>query len=319
MFIPYPDNVRIYVEPYTAGQAINIELVGRNNLRTLEEVLEGVHVDGLGKNLLTPQDILFLGVYRNLVSSRHDKIDLKSICPKCLNENHQTGTLATIKFKGTEGFDKECYPIEVDFDDYTMHIGFVTYKDFEFCMNKYRGHKLYQLALQVFDYTDKKTGETFSKPSYNARSTKTGATAAIEAYVNEVKSILYGLVDEDKEALEEVISILEDYGLKPIEQECSDERCRHRYSFSINDEGVLVTPFREPGKSARARIKLRKDDVSPSDSTETDEPEGSMPPARPDREASKKAEKQRRSTVHIEEQYKPLSPEEQEKFAKERN
>lgn len=275
-FIPYPDGTRIFVKPYCAGEAINIELVGRNNLKFMEEILSGVKVDGLAKNMLTPQDILFLGVYRNLVSSKHDKIDIKSICPYCLNENHDVRTLAAISFNDIDKFDKDCYPIEVEFDDYIMHFGFVTYKDFELCVNKFRGHKLYQLALQVIDYTDKKTKETVTKPEYSTKSNKPTATAAIEKYVNDVKTILYGFVDEDKETLEEVVSILENYGIKQIETTCKDESCKHTYSFDIEDEGVLVMPFRESKESIRTRIKLSKNDLDKSDSIQTDEPSGTM-------------------------------------------
>lgn len=311
-FIPYPEGTRIFVQPYRAGEAINIELVGRNNLRFMEEILSGVTVEGLPKNLLSPQDILFLGVYRNLVSSKHDKIDMKSICPYCLNENHETQSLSSIKFKETDGFDKECYPIEVDFDNYIMHFGFVTYKDFDFCLTKYRGHKLMQLALQVLDYQDKATGEIVKKPEYNAKTNKPQATAFIEKYVENVKTILYNFVDEDKEALEEVISILEDFGLKPIETVCSDERCKRTYSFNIDDEGVLVTPFRETRESARSRIKLRKSDINKSDSIQTDELKGSMSAARFDREASTEKQEQKRKSVHLKsskstQQYQDLS------------
>lgn len=270
-FIPYPEGTRIFVKPYCAGEAINIELVGRNNLKFMEEILTGVKVEGLPKNMLTPQDILFLGVYRNLVSSKHDKIDIKSICPYCLNENHDVKTLAAISFNDIDKFDRTCYPIEVEFDNYIMHFGFVTYKDFELCVNKFRGHKLYQLALQVIDYTNKETNETISKPDYNAKTTRPTATAAIEKYVQDVKTILYGFVDEDKEVLEEVVSILEDYGIKQIETTCKDESCKHTYSFDIEDEGVLVMPFRESKESIRARIKLSKNNLDKSDSIQTDE------------------------------------------------
>lgn len=311
-FIPYPEGTRIFVQPYRAGEAINIELVGRNNLKFMEEILSGIKVEGIAKNLLTPQDILFLGVYRNLVSSKHDKIDMKSICPHCLNENHEVKTLSTIKFNDMDKFDRSCYPLEVDFDNYVMHFEFVSYKDFDFCMTKYRGHKLCQLALQVLDYTDKASGETVTKPEYNAKSGKPQATALIEKYVNNVKDILYDFVDEDKEALEEVISILEDYGIKPIETTCSDKRCKHTYSFNIDDEGVLVTPFRDPEKSARNRIKLRKSDFDRSDSIQADEPQGSLSTAGSDRGASEEEQKQERTTIHLKqttqtEQYKPIS------------
>lgn len=288
-FVGYPDGVRVLIAPYTAGAAMNIEMVGRTNINVFEETLDGIKVEGMPKNLLTPQDILFLGVYRNLVSSSHDKITLTSICPKCLNENKDNATLKTIKFKDIEEFDKSCYPIEVDFNDYTMHFGFVTYKDFKLCLNKFRGQKIYQLALQVVDYTDKKTGETFRKPDYNLDR----KTDLIEKYATDVRHILYNLVDEDRETLEEVIDILEDYGTKPIETECQDKRCRHKYSFSINDEGVLVTPFRETVKSARARIKLRKTDIDRPDNDETNEPEGSGITGETSRETGERKEKAR--------------------------
>lgn len=280
-FLGYPAGTKIFISPYTFGAAMNIEMVGRNSLNAIEETLEGVKVEGLPKNMLTPQDILFLGVYRNLVSSKHDKISIKSICPKCLKENEEVQTLKTLKFKELDGFDAECYPIEVDFDNYKMWFGFVTYKDFKFCVQKYRGHKLFQLALQVLKYEDKSTGELIEKPNYTLGSKDAKATLLIEKYVTEVRDILRQFVDEDKDALDEVVDILEDYGMKSIETTCKDELCKHTYSFGLEEEGVLVTPFRDSTKSARTRIKLRTSDIDKSDSVETDEPERSGNATRP--------------------------------------
>lgn len=272
-FIGYPEGAEIYIQPYTAGQAINIEMVGRNNLNVMEEILDGVTVNGISKEELSPQDILFLGVYRNLVSSKNDKISITSICPKCLAENKQAKSIADIKFKELEGFDKECYPIEVEFDNYIMHFEFLTYKAFKYCMRKYRGAKTYQLAFQVVDYTDKVTGETFNRPYYSADLNERRSTASFDKYISDVRNILFDLVDEDKEALDEVVKILEDYGTKPIEVVCQDERCKHEYTVDLDEEGVLVTPFRESGQSARDRIKLRKSDINRPDKSETDESE----------------------------------------------
>lgn len=274
-FIGYPEDTEIFIQPYTAGQAINIELVGRNNINVMEEVLDGVITKYLDKEMLTPQDILFLGVYRNLVSSKSDKISVQSICPKCLAENKEAKSLGDIKFKELEGFDKDCYPLEVDFNKYIMHFEVLTYKAFKYCMKKYRGAKTYQLAFQVVDYTNKETGETFSRPYYTNSPEERLSTAAFDKYISDVRNILFDLIDEDKDVLNEVINILEDYGTKPIEVTCQDERCKHQYSVGLDEEGVLLTPFRESGQSARDRIKLRKNDVNKSTSIETDEPQRS--------------------------------------------
>lgn len=274
-FIGYPDNAVISVQPYTAGQAINIELAGRDNINSMEEILHGVNVQGISKEELSPQDVIFLGVYRNLVSSKNDKINIRSICPKCLAENNEAKSLAVIKFKELEGFDKECYPIEVDFDNYIMKFEFLTYKAFKHCLNKYHGAKLYQIAYQVSEYTDKETQEVFKRPYYSNDPNERRSTSAFDLYIKNVRNILFDLVDEDKDALNEVIDILEDYGTKPIEVTCSDERCKHKYSVNLNEEGVLVMPFREPRESSRTRIKLRKSDINKPDSVQADELEGS--------------------------------------------
>lgn len=274
-FIGYPEGIQIFIQPYTAGQAINMEMVGRDGLNSLEEVLEGVEVRGMDKDSLSPQDIIFLGVYRNLVSSKNDKINIRSYCPKCLAENNEAKSLAVIKFKELEGFDREVYPIEVEFDRYIMHFEFLTYKAFKYCMRKYRGAKLYQLAFQVLDYTDKTTQEQFKRPYYTNNPDERRSTAAFDTYISNVRGILYDLVDEDKDALDEVVSILEDYGTKPVEVTCQDPRCKHNYTVDINGEGVLVTPFREPKESSRTRVKLRKSDFNQSDSIQTNESEGS--------------------------------------------
>ena len=273
-FIGYPAGTRIFIKPYTAGQAINIELVGKNNIASMEEVLDGVDVEGIEKEDLSPQDILFLGVYRNLVSSKSDKITIRSICPKCLAENSESKSLSVIKFKELEGFDKECYPIEVDFDNYVMKFEFLTYKAFQYCLRKYRGAKTYQLAFQVTEYTDKESGETFKRPYYNLKDERR-STASFDTYISKVRNILFDLVDEDKDALNEVIDLLEDYGTKPIEVTCQDERCNYKYTIEIDEEGVLVTPFRESKESSRTRVKLRKSDFDRSDNVQAIEPERS--------------------------------------------
>lgn len=290
-FIAYPEGTVIKVKPYTFGAAMNIEFIGKNNIRTLSEILEGVKVEGLPKNLLTPQDILFLGLYRNLVSSKHNKIDVKSYCPKCLKENHTTKTLDAIKFKDIENFTKDVYPIEVDFDNYTMWFSFVTYKDFDFCMKKYRGSKLHQIALQVVKFTNKETKEIEEKPDYNANTDRTGATTKIEMYVEKVRKILYNFVDEDKDTLDEVLTYLEDYGLKPVEVKCEDENCEYEYTVNFDDENVLVTPFRDPKKLTRDRIKLRSSNLNKSDTSKTDEPDGSRTTVGTNNEESIRKEK----------------------------
>lgn len=270
-FVPYPKGIKIYVTPLTAGAAMNIAMVGRTNIDLMKETLEGVTVEGMAKNLLTPQDILFLGVYRNLVSSKHDKISLKSICPKCLHENQESKSLSAIKFKEIAGFDEDCYPIQVNFDNYTMWFSFLTYKDFELCMQKYKGHKLQQTALQIIKYKDNKTNEEFKKPDFILNAKDAKATQAIELYVEKLRKILYNFVDEDKDTLNEILDILEDYSLKPIEVKCQDELCQNEYSININDEDVLVLPFRDSKKLTRARIVLSKDDIDKPDNNEANE------------------------------------------------
>ena len=287
-FIPYPKGTKVFAKPYTYGAALNIEMVGKSNIDTLREILSGIKVDGLQKNLLTPQDIIFLGVYRNLMSSKHDKIEINSICPKCLKENKTIKTLKSIKFETIEDFDESCYPIEVDFDNYTMWFGFLTYKDFDFCLTRYKGMTIYQQALQVLKYKNKSTEELIEKPVYNAKSGKKEDIARIEAYLEDVRHILYNLVDEDADALTEVIKLLENYGLKPIEIECEDETCKHQYTINVDDDNVLILPFRSSKVSARDRIKLSRKQDDRLSELETNESEGSTAFTRTNTEESSK-------------------------------
>ena len=165
--------------------------------------------------------------------------------------------------------------IQVNFNDYTMWFGFLTYKDFEFCMQKYRGHKLQQTTLQILKYTENSTGKTFEKPEFTLNSKNKKATEAIELYVEDLRRILYNFVDEDKDTLDEILEILEDYSLQPIDVICQDELCKNEYTVNINDEDVLVLPFRDSKKYTGARIVLSKDNIDKSDNNETNESEGS--------------------------------------------
>lgn len=301
-FIPYPEGIKIFAKPYTYGAALNIEMVGRSNVNTMREILSGIKVEGLQKNLLTPQDILFLGIYRNLMSSKHDKIEINSICPKCLKENKTVKTLKAIKFEAIDDFDKSCYPIEVDFDNYTMWFGFLTYKDFDFCLTRYKGVTIYQQALQVLKYKDKTTNEEFEKPAYNAQSGKKEDIARIEAYLEKVRHILYNFVDEDADALVEVIKLLENYGLKPIEIECEDETCKHQYTINVDDNNVLIMPFRSSKVDARDRIKLSRKQDDRLSEFETDEFKGSTSIAGTNTNEGSKKRKQSAKTLENEEQ-----------------
>ena len=291
-FIPYPKGTKIFAKPYTYGAALNIEMVGRSNVNTMREILSGIKVEGLQKNLLTPQDILFLGVYRNLMSSKHDKIEINSICPKCLRENKTIKTLKAIKFEAIDDFDSSCYPIEVEFDNYIMRFAFLTYKDFDFCLTRYNGMTIYQQALQVVKYKDKKTGEEFEKPEYNAKSGKKEDTARIEAYLEKVRHILYNFVDEDAETLTEAVKLLENYGLKPIEVECEDETCKHQYTINVDDDNVLIMPFRGAKVSVRDRIKLSKKRDDEFSESEANESEGSSSSTGTDTDRNSKKQKQ---------------------------
>lgn len=284
-FISYPEGTKIFIQPYSFGESFNIQMVGQHNTNMMREILNGVKVEGMPKNLLTPQDILFLGLYRNLASSLHNKIDIQTTCPKCLHENHTIKTLGSIKFKDVDDFDRDVYPLKVTFNDYTMWFGFISYKDFEFCLNRYKGSKIHQLALQVVKYQKNGTDEIIEKPAFNPNSSKESATIAIERYIDKVRHILHYMVDEDKDTLTEVVEILENYGLKPIDIICEDALCKHEYDVNLEDKGVLVMPFREHKGHARDRIELRKGGNNEFHRPEENEPEGSSNVDRLDNEA----------------------------------
>lgn len=248
-FIGYPAGTRVYVKPFSFGEQINLQKIGRNGVELMRNILNSVKVEGMPKNLLTPQDVVFLGIYRKLVSTKHDKITAQSFCPHCAKQNEHHFTLRDLKFKTPEF---EIMPIQAELEHYTIEFGLLSTKAFLECLDKYKGEPLAMLAMQVKRVYENK---------YNADTNKNELIevdlGSEDRRIERIRQILGRCVDEDKEILDEVAGILQGYGLRPLDVKCNDEFCQQDYSIELDDKSVLVFPFREHKEFDRSRIKLR--------------------------------------------------------------
>lgn len=237
-FLGYPKDITISVRPFSFGEQVNMLKSGMREKDLFKSILEGVTCN-YPKNLLTPQDVMFLGVYRKLVSTKHDKITVESVCPECAKKNKSDLTLKQLQFKQPE-FKQ--IPLKVNLEHYTIWFKLLSVKDFLACVKEHNAEPLAMLISQVDkiydnekqDYIDMKRSDSYET----------------------IRGIIGGATDFDKEVLDEVADILSDYGLKPVDVECDDEFCKHKYQADLEDKTVLVYPFRDSEKSARSRIEL---------------------------------------------------------------
>lgn len=251
-FLGYPAGTKIFVKPFTFGEQVNLQKIGTVGADLFRSILNGVKCSGMAKNLITPQDLIFLGIYRKLVSTKHDKITAKSVCPYCAYHNEHNFSLKELKFKEPEF---EMIPIEVELSTHKIEFGLLTTKDFLFCVEKFKGEPLAMLAAQTQKvYEIQYDPETESEKSYTEVKFKND-----DDKIDKVRQLLGRCVDEDKDLLDEASVILQNYGLRPIDVKCEDEFCQQDYTIELEDKGVLVYPFREHNESNRSRIKLRNE------------------------------------------------------------
>ena len=233
--IAYPENWKISITPYSFGDVLNLTRAAETGIGALHKILDGVKCN-FNKDLFLPADIIYLGIYRKLVSTKHSKIEFTAECPMCAKKNTKVMDLNALKFKEIE-FPK--LPIKANLENAVLSFEPINLKKYEEVLKKYKSDPSWLLAYSV----------TNMDPA-------------------EARTIILNAYGIDKEVIEEVTNLL-DFGLEPIEFECEDEFCDNMISVQLEDPTVVVFPFREPSESPRSRIEFG--DESPSVSTGTSE------------------------------------------------
>jgi hypothetical protein len=242
-FMGYPKGTKISVRPFSFGEQLNLQKVGTQGRDLFKSILDGVKCS-IPKTDLTPQDVMYLGVYRKLISTKHDKITVETTCPSCAAVNKTPFTLKQLVFK-TPQFTK--VPIEVELSNHIVHFGLLSVKKFTDCVNNHNGEPLAMLAAQATLIMEK--DDDIEREKW-----KIHANDGSDKFYNLARKVIGSSIDFDKEILDEASAILEDYGLKPLDIICEDEFCKHEYEVTLEDKGVLVYPFRDNKESARSRI-----------------------------------------------------------------
>lgn len=218
----YPKDFKVSITPYSFGDVLSLTRAPEVGAGALDKILDGVKCS-FDKELLLPQDVLYLGIYRKLVSTKHAKIEFHVECSSCAFDNHKVVEMSALKFREVKIPE---LPIVAELSSGEMHFNPITIKQYKEVLKHHKGDSSWLLANSVANMD-----------SFKAR------------------DIIMNAVDVDKEILDEVTQLL-DFGLEPIEFTCQDEFCGAKLSVQLEDPTTIVFPFRAPDESAKNRIKF---------------------------------------------------------------
>lgn len=226
--IAYPEGWKISITPYSFGDVLNLARAMETGVGALDKIISGVKCN-FDRELLLPADVIYLGIYRKLVSTKHSKIEFSTECPVCAKENRKVLELSELKFKEIE-FPK--LPIRAELDAGTLEFVPINLKQYKEVIKKFKGDPSWLLAYSV---TNMDPGKA--------------------------RDIISSAIDLDREILDEVARLL-DFGLEPIEFECQDEFCDNIIKVQLEDPTTVVFPFRTPDESPKNRIKFGNESSS---------------------------------------------------------
>lgn len=226
--IAYPEGWTISITPYSFGDVLNLSRAAETGIGALDKIVSGIKCN-FDKELLLPADILYLGIYRKLVSTKHSKIEFTVECPMCAKENKKVLELKELAFKELEIPE---LPIRAELDAGELEFRPLTLGQYREVLKKFKGAPDWLLAYSVANMDKGKA-----------------------------RDIIVQAIDIDKEILDEVTNLL-DFGLQPIEFECNDEFCDHLISVRLEDPTTVVFPFRGDTESPKNRIKFGNESSS---------------------------------------------------------
>ena len=203
--ISYPKDWKISITPYSFGDVLNLARAAETGAGAFDKILSGIKCN-FDKNLLLPADVIYLGIYRKLVSTKHTKIEFKVDCPACAKENRKVVDLSQLTFSELK---IPALPIRVELEKENLEFMPITIGQYKEVLKNHKSDPLWMLAYCVSNLD-------------HARA----------------RDIISSAVDLDKEILDEVASLLE-FGMEPIEFECQDEYCDymiHNMPTSIMDQ-----------------------------------------------------------------------------------
>lgn len=220
--IAYPKDWKISITPYSFGDVLNLARSQESGIGALKKILEGIKCN-FGKDLLLTEDIVYLGFYRKLASTKHTKIEFKVDCPSCAKTNTKVMDLKDLKFKDLE-IPK--LPIIVELSNATLEFEPLNLKRYSEAYKRYGDDPIWSFAYSV----------TNMEPE-------------------EARVIIMESAGEDREVLDQVADLLS-FGMKPVEFQCEDEFCNCMIKVQLSDPETLVFPFRADNESPKHRIKF---------------------------------------------------------------
>jgi len=220
--LPYGEGAKITYRPYTYGELLQFNQSKLSKSDQFKRVLSGINTS-FPVDDLSYFDFIYIGLLRKISTFGGDKFTLTFGCSECGKSNNTYLGLTDLEFQDIE---IPSLPVILDVDDNThIEISTLTIKNYLFLLDN--------------DLLTDKTAV------YAASVTNMEFNAA-----KDLISSLTGDIIQDLESVDAMLYL----GIKPIDCTCSS--CDAKNSISIDEPGVLVSPFRGSSVATRSRIRF---------------------------------------------------------------
>lgn len=221
-FLPYPEGSKISYKPYTYGELLQFNQSKLSQSEQFKRILSGIKTSFPIEDL-SYFDFVYIGLLRKISTFGGDKFSLSYHCSSCGKPNTVHHSVADIEFKDLE---ITALPIILTTDD---------------------GTELEISTLSVSSYLSLlETDMIKDKASVYASSILNHEFA-------KARDIITNLTGEIIQDLDD-IDVMLNLGVKPLDLNCT--HCKADNQVTVDEPGVLVTPFRGPDQPKRTRIRF---------------------------------------------------------------
>ena len=223
---PYPANVKIKYRGFMLGEVKKISesknLSTRDRMKTL---LDGISVEGMEKNDLTLNDVLYIALLRKISTLGDRPLSAEYTCGKCYKKHVYNFKLGDIEFH------------DLAAPKLPVHCDLTHAKDVAFSpLTIGRFLELVDLGKQDDDLA-------------------IVAMSCVNKDFDEIYKAVYTSNLDDVETLKEVDDVLE-HGVKPVEFTCATPECTGKFKIEVDGEDTIFMPFRRPEKSTTSRLRF---------------------------------------------------------------
>ncbi len=223
-FKPYPKGAKIIYVPYTFGELVKFNQSKLPAMERMEQILSGIYCTGFDKHGLTFSDYLFIGLLRRISTFGSNRFVIRYKCPACSKQNEVYMQESEIEFDDLSAPELPVVATlskgEYEFQPLTVG------QYFELCNKGLEEDETSGMAMQVVNH-----------PFDQAVKDITSITGDDIAIVQDVDRYLY-------------------HGMKQMEVECKDEKCKKHALIDLEGDDTFIYPFRQSSESERDAIRF---------------------------------------------------------------